>query len=47
MLRNALGGERVSEFLEKSVTKVLGSTLLALQRGGWGPIPSKKALHNS
>ena len=34
MLRNAVGGGRVSDFLEKSVTKMYGSTLLALRAGG-------------
>ena len=36
MLRNAVGGGGVSAFPEKSVTKVYGSTLLALRGGGWG-----------
>ena len=35
VLRNALGGGRVSDFLGKSVTKMYGSTLLALRGGGW------------
>ena len=35
MLRKAVGGERVSDFPEKSVTKMYGSTLLALREGGW------------
>ena len=34
MLRNALGGGRVSDFPEKSVTNVYGSTLFALRGGG-------------
>ena len=34
VLRNAVGGGRVSDFLEKS-TKVYGLALLALQGGGW------------
>ena len=34
MFRNADRG--VSNFLEKSVTKVYISTLLSLQGGGWG-----------
>ena len=42
MLRNADGGGGVSEFLEKSVTKVYGLMLLALRGGGWGPISRKK-----
>ena len=33
MLRNAVGGGRVSDFPEKGITKIYGSTLLAL-RGG-------------
>ena len=36
MLRNAVGGGVVSAFTEKSVTKMYGSTLLALRGGGWG-----------
>ena len=36
VLRNAVGGGWVSAFLEKSVTEVYGSTLLALRGGGWG-----------
>ena len=35
MLRNALLGGGVSDFPEKSVTKVFASTLLALRGGGW------------
>ena len=35
MLRNAVGGGGVSAFTEKSVTKMYGSTLLALRGGGW------------
>ena len=36
VLRNALGGGRVLDFLGKSVTKMYGSTLLlALRGGGW------------
>ena len=37
MLRNAVGGGRVSDFPEKSNTKMYGSTLLVLrgERGGW------------
>ena len=35
MLRNTVGDKRVSDFPEKSVTKMYGSTLLALQGGGW------------
>ena len=37
MLRNADGGGGgVSTFPGKSVTKVYGSTLVALRGGGWG-----------
>ena len=47
MLRNADGvGWGVSNFLEKSVTKVQGSMILALRGVGWGPISRKKALRN-
>ena len=35
VLRNAVGGGRVSDFPENSVTKMYGSTLLALRCGGW------------
>ena len=35
MLRKALGGGRGSHFLEKIVTKMYGSTLLALREGWW------------
>ena len=37
MLRNADEGGGVSDFLEKSITKVQCSMLLALRGGGWGP----------
>ena len=33
-VRNAVGGGKVSDFPEKSVTKMYGSTLLALRGGG-------------
>ena len=36
MLRNAMGGSVVSAFMEKNVTEVYGSMLLALRGGGWG-----------
>ena len=44
MIRNAVGGGGgVSAFTEKSVTKMYGSTLLALRGGGWGvKFPGKK-----
>ena len=42
VLRNAVGGERVSDFPEKSVIKINGSTLLALRGGGWVSIVQKK-----
>ena len=35
VLHNAVGGGRVSDFPEKSVTKKYGSTLLVLRGGGW------------
>ncbi len=41
MLRNAVGDERLSDFRETSVTKLHGSTLLAL-RGGGCQISGKK-----
>ena len=44
MLRNAVGGGRVSDFPEKTVTKMYGSTLLAL-RGS--QTSRKKALRNT
>ena len=34
VLRNAVGGGRVSDFLEKNITKMFGSTLLALRENG-------------
>ena len=47
MLRNAArGGGGGSAFPEKSVTKVYGSTLLALRGGGWGSNFQEKALRN-
>ena len=36
VLRNVDGGGGGSNFLGKSVTKVYGSTILALRGGGWG-----------
>ena len=36
MLRNAAGGGRVSDFPEKSVMRMYGSTLLALRGSVWG-----------
>ena len=47
MLRNAVGGERVSDFPEKSVIKMNGSTLLALRGGGWVSNVQKKVLRNA
>ena len=44
VLRNAVGGERVSDFPEKSVTKMYGSTLLALRGGGFVSNFQKKTL---
>ena len=40
-------GGGVSAFPEKSVTKVYGSTLLALRGGGWGSNSQEKALLNT
>ena len=34
----------VSAFLEKSVTEVYGSTLLALREGGWGSNSQEKSV---
>ena len=48
MLRNAVGGGwgGVSAFTEKSVTKMYGSTLLALRGGGWGSNFQEKSVRN-
>ena len=43
VLRNAVGGGRLSDFPEKSVTKMYGSTLLALRGGGWRSNVQKKS----
>ena len=43
LLRNAVG-VGVSAFPEKSIMKVYGSTLLALQGGGWGLNSQEKAV---
>ena len=40
-----LGGG-VSAFTEKSVTKMYGSTLLALRGGGWGSNFQEKSVRN-
>ena len=46
MLSDAVGGGRVSNFHEKILTKMWGSTLLlALRGGGWVPNFEKKALY--
>ena len=47
VLRNAVGGGRVSGFLEKSITKMYGSKLLTLEGGGWVSNFQKKALRNT
>ena len=47
LLKPSSGGEGVSAFPEGSVTKVHGSTLLALRGGGWCQILRKKALRNT
>ena len=44
MLRNAVRGGWVSAFPEESVTKVYGSTLLALRGGGWGSNYEEKSV---
>ena len=47
MIRNAVGGGGgVSAFTEKSVTKMYGSTLLALRGGGWGSNFQEKSVRN-
>ena len=46
-LRNAVGGEGMSAFPEKNVTKVHGSTLLPLREGGWGSNFQEKTLCNT
>ena len=45
LLRNA-GGGGVSAITEKSVTKMYGSTLLALRGGGWGSNFQEKSVRN-
>ena len=47
VLCNTVGGERVSDFPEKSVIKMNGSTLLALRGGGWVSNVQKKVLRNA
>ena len=47
VLRNAVGGGGVSDFLEKSVTEMYGSPLLALRGGGWVSNFQEKALRNT
>ena len=42
MLRNAVGGGGV----RKSITKMYGSTLLALRGGGWGSNFQEKSVRN-
>ena len=44
MLRNAVGDGRVTDFPEKSVAKMYGSTLLALRGGDWVPNFQKKSV---
>ena len=46
MLRNADGGG-VSDFMEKSVTKVKVQCYLHYEGVGGGPISTKKALRNT
>ena len=43
-LCNAVGGGRVSDYPEKCVTKMYGSTLLELRGGGWVSNFQKKTL---
>ena len=35
MLRNTVGSGSVSDFIEKSITKMHGSTLLPVRAAGW------------
>ena len=44
VLRNAVGVGWVSAFLERSVTEVYGSKLLALRGGGWGSNSQEKSV---
>ena len=44
VLRNAVGGGRVSAFPEKSVTTVYCAMLLALRGGGWGSNSQEKSV---
>ena len=45
--KNLDAGVGVSTFPGKTLTKVYGSTLLALRGGGWGLISRQKALRNT
>ena len=45
MLRNAVGGGGGVSFHGKSVTKMYGSTLLALRGGGWGSNFQEKSVY--
>ena len=47
MLRNAVGGGRLSDFPEKTVTKKYGSKLLALRGSERVSNFQKKALRNT
>ena len=47
-LRNAVGGGRVSEFPEKSITKMYGSNVISIMRGWVGvEFPEEKPLCNT
>ena len=47
MLRNAVGVDGCQISRKKSITKMYGSTLLALRGGGWVSNFQKKALRNT
>ena len=47
MLLRAIQVLRNADFPEKSVTKMYGSTLLALRRGGWVSNFQEKVLRNT
>ena len=46
MIRNAVGGGGCQLSRKKSVTKMYGSTLLALRGGGWGSNLQEKSVRN-
>ena len=47
MLHNRVGGGRVSDFPEKGVAKMYGSTLIVLRGGGWVPNFQKKCVNKT